>query len=58
MQHDVYSLGVVLFEITIWKDLTSHASSISKMLWHEQGAPRHCTIVRDNLIKLRISRDI
>ena len=52
MQHDVYSLGVVLFEIAIWKDLTSHASSIGKMLWHDQGAPKHYTIVRDNLIKL------
>lgn len=32
MQHDVYSLGVVLLEIALWKDLNNYASSVRKVL--------------------------
>ena len=37
MQHDVYSLGVVLLEIALWGSFTSRSSGIGKLLWDGQS---------------------
>lgn len=55
MQHDVYSLGVVLLEIALWKDLSNHASSVGKVLWHRQGVLKSASL-HENLISLAKTR--
>lgn len=56
MQHDVYSLGVVLLEIALWKDLSNHASSVGKVLWERRGVLKPFTTLHENLISLARTR--
>lgn len=56
MQHDVYSLGVVLLEIVLWKDLSNHASSVEKVIWHRQGVLKTSASLHENLISLAKTR--
>ena len=52
MQHDVYSLGVVLLELALWKDLTNHRSSVGMVLWDRAGVLKPYTSLHENLLSL------
>lgn len=43
MQHDVYSLGVVLLEIALWTDFTDRKSGFGKRLWQDHDTIRSPT---------------